>query len=206
MQTETETVDGIARATYRIERSGVLEIYATSGDQGARSNLIRLDTVSGGVTVVPPTPLPTETPTPTPTITVTVTVTVTPTPIPPATVHVADWFYVLAILLISALVVSVWGMRMAIARWGLRWALCGVIGGILAYNYLALTTPRKPEQFCAIGGTTGILLLTLGGILLGWAFGYIWKRLEKRDGRSTGDRASRSSQDRPVTGPKSQSG
>ncbi len=205
MQTETETVDGIALATYRIERSGVLEIYVSSGDRGARSNLIRLDTVSGGVTIVPPTPLPTETPTPTPTATVTVTVTVTPTPIPPATVHIGDWFYVLAILLISALVVSVWGMRMAIARWGLRWALCGVIGGILAYNYLALQLPGS-QNILRKGGTTGILLLTLGGILLGWVFGYIWKWLEKRDGRSTGDRAIRSSQDRPVTGPKSQSG
>ncbi|MBE0697249.1 MAG: hypothetical protein IH586_10030, partial [Anaerolineaceae bacterium] len=87
MQIDTVTADGIARATYRIEHSGVLEILATSGTQGARSNLLRLDTVSGGVTVVPPTQLPTETPTATPTMTVTVTVTVTPTPLPPATVH-----------------------------------------------------------------------------------------------------------------------
>jgi hypothetical protein len=75
-QVDTETIDGVARAVYRIERSGVLEIHVSS-EQGARSNLIRLDTLSGGVTVVPPTPLPTETPTPTPTFTPTTTPTAT---------------------------------------------------------------------------------------------------------------------------------
>jgi beta-N-acetylhexosaminidase len=205
MQIDTATTDGVARATYRIERSGVLEIYATSGSQGARSNLLRLDTVSGGVTVVPPTSQPTETPTPTPTPTVTVTITVTPTPVPPATVHVADWFYVLIIIIGSAAGISLWGMRLAIARWGLRWALCGVIGGLLAYNYLALSLPGS-QTVLRENGTSGTLLVTLGGVILGWGFGFVWRQIGRSGGRSTSDRLGRnSSQERPATGPKSQS-
>lgn len=207
MQIETVTVDGVGRATYRIERSGVLEVYASSGDQGVRSNLIRLDTVSGGVTVVAPTEVPTETPTPSPspTITITVTPTLTPTPIPPATVEVRDWLYVMAIILLSVIAVSVLGMRMAFARWGLRWALCGLIGGILAYNYLALQLPGS-QTILRKGETTATLLVTLGGIVLGWMFGLLWRKLEKSSKRAAGDRVNRGNQEQPITGPKSQSG
>jgi len=202
MQVETVTTDGIARTTYRIERSGVLEVYATSGDTGARSDLIRLDMVSGGVTVVPPTAAPTETPTPspTPTVTIAATPTPTPTPVPPATVHVGDWFFVLAMILLSAVAMVVLGLRMAIVRWGLRLGLCGIIGGMLAYNYLALQLPGS-QAVLGKGETMGVLLMTLGGILLGWGIGLLWKRLEK-----IGVRQNRGSQERPVTGPKSQSG
>jgi hypothetical protein len=92
------------------------------------------------------------------------------------------------------------GLRMAIVRWGLRLGLCGIIGGMLAYNYLALQLPGS-QAVLGKGETMGVLLMTLGGILLGWGIGLLWKRLEK-----IGVRQNRGSQERPVTGPKSQSG
>jgi beta-N-acetylhexosaminidase len=195
-QVDTETIEGVARAVYRIERSGVLEIHVSS-EHGARSSLIRLDTLSGGVTVVPPTPLPTETPTPTPTTTPTVTPTITPTLPPPPTVQMTDWFFVLLMVTVSAFAISWFGVRQAIARWGLRWALCGVIGGMLAYTYIAVGLPGG-QELLEERGTPGVLLATLLGVLLGWGIGFVWRQITRPIGRGAAER--------PITGPRSQSG
>jgi beta-N-acetylhexosaminidase len=195
-QLDTETMDGVARAVYRIERSGVLEIHVAS-EQGARSNLLRLDTLSGGVTVVPPTPLPTETPTPTPTATPTVTPTATEIVIPPPSVGVSDWVFVLLMISISAAGISWLGIRQAIARWGLRWALCGVIGGLMAYTYLALSLPGS-EVVLTERGTTGVLVITFLGVIFGWGVGLFWRQIAGPGPRSMMERS--------ITGPRSQSG
>jgi beta-N-acetylhexosaminidase len=203
-QIDTETIDGIARAVYRIDRPGLLEIHAAS-DEEARSNLLRLDIttgVSAGVTLVAPTPQPTETLVPTPTVTVTAVATPTiPPPIPP-TVHFQDWFLALSIALAGAIAIAWFGIRMAIARWGLRWALCGVIGGMLSYNYLALNMPGS-QALLGEYGTSGVLLVTITGVLIGWGVGIAWRQISAPRARSAGDRSPR---ERPATGPKSQSG
>ncbi len=199
-QIDTVTVDGLANATYRIERPGLLEIHAAN-DQGARTNLLRLDITSGvsvGVTEVAPTPQPTETPTPLPTPTVTVTVTPTATSVPPLppTVKMKDWFLAFMLILGSAIIVSWYGIRQAITRWGLRWALCGIIGGMVAYNYVALKLPGS-EELLRKAGTPGVVLVTVSGVLLGWGVGIAWRLMAVPNARLTGDR--------PSTGPKSQS-
>jgi hypothetical protein len=195
-QIDTVTVDGAAAAMYRIERSGILEIHAAT-DSGARTSLLRLDTVSGGVTVVPPTTMPTETPTVTPTATPTEspTPTATPTPIPPAVVGVSDWFFGLLVVLVSAVGAAYLGIRQMVVRWGLRWALCGVIGGLLAYNYVALKLPGA-EDLLRDAGTTGVVAVTAVGVLVGWAVGFLWKQFGA---------PLPTSRERPATGPKSQS-
>lgn len=215
-QVDTQTIDGIARAIYRIERSGVLEVHAAT-NEGARTNLLRLDMVSGGVTVIPPTPFPTETPTATPTMTVTPTATVTSTPIPPVNMQVTDWLYVIAILVAGAIGVAWLGIRWAIARWGLRWALCGVIGGMLSYNYLAFKLPGT-ERVLREAGTPGVLLITAAGVLVGWGIGLLWKQISppvvsgerarqrrertaQEDAQGVQDRE-QNKKDRPATGPK----
>ena len=197
-QTDTETIDGVARAVYRIDRPGLLEIHAASA-QNVLSNLLRLDIttgVSAGVTLVAPTPQPTATQTPTPTVTPTLepTPTVTPTPVP-AVVGFQDWFMALAMAVASAVIVSWLGIRAAIARWGLRWALCGLIGGLLFYNYIAFDLPGS-EDLVRESGTLGVLAVTAVGVLLGWGVGLIWRQL---------DQGRRRPGERPVTGPRSQS-
>lgn len=200
----TDTVDGIARASWRIDRTGHLEISAAS-DPDTLSNLLRLDISTGvrsRVTLVAATPQPTGTPEPTATITPTLTPTVTPTPAPlPAKVEFKDWFFVLALILTGAAGVSWLGVRQAIARWGLRLALCGVIGGMIAYNYLALKLPGS-QVILDESGTVGVLLVTLGGVIFGWGAGLIWRQLTNSRARQTGERASGK---HSVTGPKSQS-
>ncbi len=203
-QIDTETVDGVARYMYRIERPGLLEIHVAT-DQDARSNLLRLDITTGisvGVTLVAPTPEPSETPMPTPTVTITPTVTPTaplPPPLPP-TVHFKDWFFALLVVMVGAAAVSWFGIRQAIARWGLRWALCGVIGGMLFYNYLALDMPGTTTILHDMS-TMGVVLVTVIGVFVGWGVGLIWRQLSVPGPRSSGERMS----ERPATGPKSQS-
>ncbi len=201
-QMETVTMDGVANAQYRIERPGLLEIHA-SNDQGAQTNLLRLDITSGvsvGVTEVAPTPQPTPTPTETPTATPTVTITPMPTatvvPPPPPRVEMKDWFFALLVILSAAAVVSWYGIRQAMTRWGLRWALCGVIGGMLAYNYIALNLPGS-EDLLREAGTSGVLMVSALGVILGWAVGIAWRLLAAPPARLAGERSS--------TGPKSQS-
>jgi beta-N-acetylhexosaminidase len=204
-QTDTETVDGIARAVYRIDRPGLLEIHASS-EQNALSNLLRLDIttgVSAGVTLVAPTPQPTETMVPTPTVTATLRPTPTATQVPPPpTVHVRDWFLALLVALSGALFVSYLGIRMAIARWGLRWALCGLIGGLLFYNYIALGLPGS-DSLLREAGTPGVVFLTMIGVVFGWGIGLFWRQISQQGGRPA---STRSQGDRPATGPRSQSG
>ncbi len=200
-QVETETVDGVARYMYRIERPGLHEIHAST-EEGSISNLLRLDITSGvsaGITMVAPTQQPTETLTPTPTVTVTATPTPTVTPVPVQSVEFKDWFAALLIAAASAAAVAWFGIRQAIARWGLRWALCGLIGGMIAYNYLALKLPGS-EAFVQETGTQGILVVTVMGILAGWIAGLIWRQIAGAAPRSVDERPSGS------TGPKSQSG
>lgn len=200
---DTVTVDGIARATYRINRPGLLEIHAVSM-QNTMSSLLRLDITSGisaGVTLIAATPQPTSTLVPTPTATITAMPTETATPVPVASVHFQDWFFAALITFSGALVVVAIGIRRAFIRWGLRWALCGVIGGLLFYNYLALRLPGSQALLNGTG-TPGVLLVTMIGIFIGWGAGVIWRQvsLVQTPSRPTGDRGSASS-----TGPKSQS-
>ncbi len=199
-QIDTTTTDGIANATYRIERPGLLEIHATN-DQGAQTALLRLDITSGisvGVTEVVPTPEPSVTPTLTPTATATVTPTMTATPVPPPirTIEFKDWFFAFLVVLSTAFGVAWYGIRQAITRWGLRWALCGIIGGMAAYNYLALGLPGSGDLIRQTG-TLGVMLVVVLGVVLGWGVGVAWRQFTTPSARLTSDR--------PSTGPKSQS-
>lgn len=187
---DTETVDGVARAMYRIERPGLLEIHVST-NQNARSNLIRLDITSGvsaGVTLIAPTAEPTETLVPTPTLTITPTVTPTPVVPPPPTVKFQDWFLAIFVALASAIVMAWVGIRQAITRWGLRWALCGVIGGMISYSYLALNLPGT-EALLRQAGTPGVGLVTFLGIVVGWGIGVLWRQLGAPARQPTGPKS-----------------
>ena len=187
---EAVTVNGVARASYRIERAGLLEITATS-DPAFNSDRLQLDITGGesaAITAIVPTSVPTETPSPTETSTPTITPTITPTPTPQPKPEFGDWVLALAVALGSS-AMGLWlGSSLIHLRWGVRWSLCILLGGLLAYNYVVLELPGS-EMVIAQNVTSGIIYITLLGVVLGAAGGGIWWwATERRKGNTSGSK------------------
>ena len=142
-QFESTTQGGVAFFNYRIESAGGMDVIASSG-LATRSETLQINISPEGVMsffAFTPTPLVSPTPEPTPTATITPTLqptpTSTPNPFPPAIPPGrlgfwcsgdGDWQRPDMIGLLW------WGS----SRWGLRSALCALIGGLGAYTYLNL--------------------------------------------------------------------
>jgi beta-N-acetylhexosaminidase len=180
-QVEVQTFQGVARTAYRVDSTGGLQIRVESEPAKTSAVLtfnIPVENVTA--TVVPPTPTPTETPTPTPTLTptstptLTPTITPTPTPTPePIRAEFGDW---LAALLVAA---GIGMANFALARWahqfrrGIRGLLLAVIGGLIAYSYLALEMPGS-QALLSKAGLYGVIGITLVGALVGCGAAWIW--------------------------------
>jgi beta-N-acetylhexosaminidase len=181
-QTEATTTGGIVRLAYRIESSGLLEIRATC-DPATASDILQLDITgkeSAAVTSIAPTPMPTETPlNPEPSPTIEPTATPVPTPVK-TTPDFWEWLLTILIIGTAVSVVFSLGVRLHSSRWGFRWALTTIIGGMLFYLYLALGLPGS-SILVEKGSTAGILGIVILGMGLGWLGGYLWLRLEKKD-------------------------
>ena len=125
------------------------------------------------MTVIAPivTPTITEVP-PTPTVLSTEPPWITPEGYP----RVSGWFLTLLALLGTA-GLAFWAVsRLDSVRWGLRWAFCMLIGGLLGYNYLALGLPGAAEWVASDAGATGLLVLAFSGELLGGMVAWVWRR------------------------------
>lgn len=175
-QVETTTSEGLARASFVIDKPGNVEVSVVS-EPAVVSGVLQFDATSEGVavTVVAPmvitaTPEP---PTPTPTV-VPENNFISPEGYPRAGI----WFLVLLGIAGSAMLVF-WAVSRIIApRWGLRFALSVLIGGFGAYNYLALGLPRALAWVSSdSGGAFGVLLFTLAGEALGIVLAWTWWRL-----------------------------
>lgn len=171
-QVDTTTVDGIARASFSIDKPGKVEIRAMS-EPAMISGVLQFDASNEGaaVTVIVPQ------------ATVTVTMTMTPslTPVPENDLispegypRLGIWLLVMVGILGGA-VLGFWAVsRIVSPRWGLRWALCIFLGGLAAYNYLALDFPGAAEWISSESGAFGVLLLTFAGQVIGSLAAWIW--------------------------------
>jgi beta-N-acetylhexosaminidase len=177
-QVESETQVGIAHATYRIEKPGSLVIKAAS-EKATKSDVLGLNvTDTGSTLVIFPTQALSITPTPTSTTTPTLTLTPTTAPTPilprPGRPFLSEW--ALSILLIAMAAGLAYGLGFWLwgsLRWGMRWSLCAVLGGLAGYLYLAAGMPGGTVWIQG-AGTNGILMGTLMGILSGWIAAIIW--------------------------------
>jgi beta-N-acetylhexosaminidase len=171
---EVTTQEGIARASFVIDKPGNVEVRAVS-ESAVISDVLQFDATNEGVAVTV-VPVITETPSlpPTP----------TPTAIPEDEFISPDgyprsgiWFLVLLGVLGSTLL-TYWAVsRVTTLRWGLRFAMGVLIGGFGAYNYLALGFPRALEWISSdSGGAFGVLLFTLAGEALGIILMWVWFR------------------------------
>ncbi len=176
-QVETTTSAGVARSAYRIQNTGLLEIRVVS-EQAVISEILRLDissTEGAAITAIAPTQAlttvtaVTETPTPSP------TPSPTPVPIPSSASTTGTWLLSVILVWFGAVGIYAAAQNQIAPRWGVRWALLTVCGGMLAYILMELGVLVSPEwlQRKSITGVIGILLL---GMLLGWGVGFVWRR------------------------------
>jgi len=176
-QIEAHTQQGVAKADFLIQNEGRLVVNAVSGDTHESDKLVL--NISGGkaavVTVIAPTPTPTKTLKPTATVpspTSPPTPTSTPIPLVPTKTSGVDW-------LLSMGIIYWLGKRKISIRWGVRWGLLAVIGGICAYLYLSMDLPSNQVILDHLG-TGGVLAAILIGMGIGWGIGWIWRVIINR--------------------------
>ena len=173
-QVDAETVDGLARASFNIDQPGKVEIRAAS-ELAVVSAVLQFDASDEGAAVTIVAPVPTSTPEPT----ITSTVTVMPENdliSPDGHPRIGVWLLAL-IALFGGGSLTYWAAsRIFSPRWGLRWALCVFLGGLLGYNYLALDFPGAAEWIASDGGAFGVLLLTFTGEMAGILAAWVWTR------------------------------
>jgi beta-N-acetylhexosaminidase len=182
-QFEALTAQGIARTVLRVTGHGNVEIRAES-DPATKSEIIEFVVPPENPTATPVIPLlilPSETPQPTltPTSTPTLTPTLAVTPMPPVHAGLQDW---LGSLFAAALVAAAaFGLATLLGqrRWGIRGAFLSVIGGFLAYTYLAVELPGS-VNWIDRNGFWGIVWITTLGALLGGLAALTWRWLAAR--------------------------
>ncbi len=184
-QISSTTLDGVARASFRIQNPGIVEIRVVS-PPAQTSQILTLD-VSGeqpaAVTAIVPT-LPLK-PTITRAPTLSPTPMVTPSPEPAATAPggLLDW--ALAVVLSWACAGGVFALAQPrfTLRWGLRWALLAASGGLLAYSIAQIIWAGS--QTWLTGSLGGIVALVLIGAALGVALGFYWQQTALVSGKRT---------------------
>jgi beta-N-acetylhexosaminidase len=177
-QFDTTTTGGVAYFNYLIEAAGNLEINATS-EPATQSETLQINISQDGSTIVmaiSPTPMVTATPTVTVTATATATPSPTSTPAPVRNHYPTLGEWALGVITMSlggaiAYLIGVfwWGS----SRWGLRSALCALIGGLLAYTYLNLGLSGT-QYWIIESGAVFIVEVVVVGLLAGWIIALIW--------------------------------
>ena len=176
-QPETITRDGLATVDYRIEREGIFEVTAIS-EPALTSGRLILNTQGGLAQVIMPTetPMPTATPTSIPSPTPTLMPTPTPDPSMNQTGYprLTDWLLVIMLNLAGGFLAWIAGYKWwGSVRWGIRSALCTVIGGLLAY--LLLTFGITPiMNLVKESSSWFVVQASVIGMLFGWAAALVW--------------------------------
>jgi len=174
-QVDQTTVLGRARASFALEKPGLVEIRATS-EPATVSEAIQIDVSSGqavAITVIAPNPTETLEPTPEPSFTpVEQNEFVTPEGYP----RFSSWMLAVMFIGFSALLAYWAGSLLQSQRWGLRWGLCVLLGGLAGYNFLGLGLLGS-TQIALTSGLGGVLGLAAVGELIGLGFAWLWSRL-----------------------------
>lgn len=171
-QLDQTTTDGIARASFALEKPGLVEIRATS-EPAILSDVIQIDVSSGeavAITVIAP--IPSETPEPTP---------IPPTPEEEDKFITKDgyprlngWILVIMFIGLSALLMYWAGSQLRSSRrWGWRWGICVLVGGLAGYNYVALGLPGS-ALFVSAAGLNGVVLIVAIGEVVGLIAAWLW--------------------------------
>ncbi|HEY3345523.1 MAG TPA: hypothetical protein VGJ97_11385, partial [Anaerolineaceae bacterium] len=175
-QNVATTTQGVAHTAYKIDNSGLLEIRAIS-DPAQTSLLLHINvskTEVAGITVIAPTAMPTNTAPPTLTPTITPTALATALPAEPPRPAFGDWLLAMLTIAFTTALVYFAGTYWATLRWAIRWGLCAMVGGLIAYLYIAIDMPGS-ASWLESSGRAGMVGFTLLGVMLGWGVGFLWR-------------------------------
>jgi len=177
-QFETTTTAGVAYFNYRIEAAGGLEVNATS-EPATQSETLQINIEPDGsaeVISISPTPLfsPTSTYGPTSTSTEDLSPTPTPTPRHNDFPTLGEWALGVIVIAIGSgaafLIGQLWWGSL---QWGLRSALCTLIGGLLTYTYLNIGFSGT-KFWLEKSGTVFVAEMVVVGLLIGWIAALVW--------------------------------
>jgi beta-N-acetylhexosaminidase len=172
-QVDATTIQGIARASFGLDKPGLLEIHVVS-EPAVISEVLQLDVSQSGavaVTVVVPELTQSESPTPTPVVEEQKEGYITQEGYP----SFPAWVVAMLFIVFSMWVGYGAGYRLTNRRSALRWMLGISVGGLFAYNYLVFGLFGAPQWLIA-SGLPGLLLLVLTGELIGLGVGWLWSR------------------------------
>jgi beta-N-acetylhexosaminidase len=171
-QIDTTTTAGIAHASFPIDKPGKVQINVVS-EPAVNSVVLQFDASNEGAAVTVVVPTVSVTPE---IITPTATVVVPQNDLISQDGHPRIGVWLISLLaLFGGAVLAYWAIsRIVTPRWGLRWALCVFLGGLLGYNYLALDMPGAAQWIAAGAGALGVLMLIFGGEALGMICAWIW--------------------------------
>jgi beta-N-acetylhexosaminidase len=168
------TTNGVARSSFILDTAGSLEVQASSGEPAATSNLIQIDVTGSGEAAPTPeedTQQPTE---PTPTES---GESQTDEDDQPREVNnLVDWLLAMVVISFLSLFAYQFGAMAGQVRWGVRWGLTSLIGGLLVNAYISFNMPGA-SLLVQEYHIWGIVLGVAGGCLVGWAVGLIWRQL-----------------------------
>jgi beta-N-acetylhexosaminidase len=174
------TQDGIARTTFLIEETGTIVIHARS-DPAIESNFLQFDIPPEGIPTIEfvITQFPTETATSEPEATESIPPISTPEPPSTSgTIGLSDWLIATGVSIIIGAAIYWITTTFGFHRWGLRSGLLALIGGLLAYMYLATRLPGS-EQLLSVPGAWGVLLVTVLGAGIGWGASFGWQKIRE---------------------------
>ena len=171
-QVETVTTRGTARASFGLDKPGLLEIHAVS-EPASVSEVIQLDVSTSGpvaVTVVVPemTQSAQEAAVPTPAIGES-TGLITAEGYP----RLSAWFIIMVLLFLTVGLFWWFGRLVFDRQLRRHLALGALVGGLLAYNYLVLGFPGS-VGFIASYQFVGIALVVFIGEVGGWLVALAW--------------------------------
>ncbi len=182
-QVESVTIDGRATASFRLEKTGFLEITAAS-QSATTSEIIQLDVSNQGSTIIIVTPTPDfMQPDPAPTQQIDPAAIaesdISPFLVEKGTPKFAGWLLIILVIFAGMLLTYVVASQILDNIWALRLAILAVVGGLLVYNFIMFNGGAGLEKAQAIGLVAYIQPAVLGEVF-GVATGVGWMLLADR--------------------------
>jgi beta-N-acetylhexosaminidase len=179
-QIETQTINGIARTSYRIQNIGVFTLRVTA-DPAQISQILNLEITDAGgqITSFEPTLAPTGVASSTAVIDPQETLEIQElSNHEQGLLSAGDWLVSTIIIFSIAVILYWWGWQKQKYSWSPRIPFGSILGGYVVYFYFVLGMPGAANGIKNTG--SGLILAgVVLGCLVGGGIGYLWYALER---------------------------